>query len=78
MIKLGSYNKLLALNKDKRFQYPISKDQQFQIGETSVHLLSHWLTTLVKDRYHMVNPGCQGWWLAVQNGTIAMVRPILK
>ena len=55
-----------------------SKDQHHWIEETSAHILSHWSAIVVKDHQQLVNPGCQGWWLAVQKSTIPWSWTILE
>ena len=48
-------NRLRTINKDKIFQYIFSKDQLFQIEETSVYLLSHWSVYLDQHRQRAVD-----------------------
>ena len=64
-MKIGNHNRLRALKQDNILRYSISKDQCPYIEETSVHLLSYWLTILVKDHQHTVTTSCQRWWSAV-------------
>ena len=53
--KIGKNNRLHTINKGKIFHYIFSKDQLFQIEETSVHLLSHWLIYLDQHRQYTVD-----------------------
>ena len=68
----------MRFKSEQAIQSISSKDQCPWIVETSVHLLSHWLIILVKDRQQLVNLGYQGWWLVVQKPTIPWSKTILE